>query len=397
MLQKKYRYPSLLLLALLVLALAPACDNGSVEPTVEEATPEVTKEVVSDTAKNESTEEPEAGEKPVEKPYSGTQIVVDGSGHKYGPLPVIFYALTAPDGLDVYPLGEGAFSLFGLYDSGSTKVRINNLDPPNRVSGPNWENSDAGHLNLAGVETVNLRLNSIKDRQEDGNIPIGPPGSGNEPQVDVQNLDVMPEEVDVSLIGAPVVNQLVAVIDYTNLYSDPAIEYAGTGIYPPSIDLYWPEEVEPVPEIALTLEPFGSLASGDATPGYRYWLRDIVLQEGNNVVTDQQNEFTFLFDTGTTMTLINDRVADSLGLSAVDPDFDCFGKPDAGYYIDSVSMYGSDGRYRVEDAAVCWNQDKIITGDAVIGSNFFNQVQIILDGPKNTLGISEPSQAAIVP
>jgi len=370
MLQAKYLSPILLLSASIVLVLASACAAPAATPvTVEEA-------------QKVSTEAP------VEKPYSGTQIVVDGSGHLYGPLPVIFYALTALDGIDIYPLGDDAFSLFGLYDSGSTKVRINNLYPPNRVSGPNWNNSDAGHLKLTGVETVNLRLNGVNERRSDGSIPIGPLGSGNEPQVDVPKLAVMPDEVDVTLIGAPVVNQLIAVIDYTTLVTDQAMEYAGTGVRPPSMYLYWPQEVKPTPGISLKLESFGNLVSADATPGYRYWLRDVDFQHGNSVANDQLMKFDYLFDTGTTMTLINDRVASSLALSSAEADFDCFGKTGAGYYLDSVTMHGFEGSYTIKNAAVCWAQDKIATGDAVIGSNFFDQVQIIVDGPGNILGIS---------
>lgn len=387
MLQAKYLYPVLLLLASIVLVLVSACAAPTVEPEIgEEAREGSISEPVEESAE----------ELPAEEPYSGMEIVVDGSGHMYGPLPVIFYALTALDGMDIYPLGDGAFSLFALYDSGSTKVRINNLFPPNRVSGSNWDNSDAGHLKISGVETVNLRLNGVNERRSDGSIPMGPPESGNEAQVDVPKVAVMPEEVDVSLIGAPVVNQLIAVIDYTALLTDPAIEYVGTGVYPPTVNLYWPNEVKPTPGLSLKLEPFGNLVSADATPGYRYWLRDIDFHHGNSVANDLLREFNYLFDTGTTMTIISDQVANVLQLSSAEADFDCFGKAGAGHYLDSVTMYGVDGRYTVKNAAVCWAQDKIGTGDAVIGSNFFDQVQIIVDGPGNMLGISEAGKEVVI-
>jgi len=366
-------------LALIFLALTIAC-GGSAEDAAEEPTAEPIEEPAE-----EPTKEP--AEEPTEEPTVTTQIVVDGTRHIEGPLPVIYYALTESSGEDVYPLGEGAFSLFGLYDSGSTKVRINDLYPPNRVAGPNWENSDTGHLKLTGVETVNLRLNGVNAREANGNIPIGPQGSSNEPMVEVRDIAVMPEEVNVSLIGAPVVNQVIASIDYTKLIVDPAIEYAGTGVRPPTVHLYLPGDSGiPDPDMTLNLEPFGNLVSNDATPGYRYWLRYVTFQHGDNVVSDQQGEFDFLFDTGTTLTIVSDRVANLLELQ--DAEFDCFGEENNGYYVDSVSMVGFDALYQIDQAAVCHKDDLVKAGDVVIGSNFFDQVQIIIDGPGASLGIN---------
>ncbi|MCB0164223.1 MAG: tetratricopeptide repeat protein [Anaerolineae bacterium] len=317
------------------------------------------------------------------------QIIIDGSGHTEGPLPVVFYALTDPSGKDVYPLGEGAFSLFGLYDSGSTKVRINGFPPPNRITGANWGNSDTGHLKLTEVRTVNLRLNGLNRRQADGSIPIGQPGTGFDPQIEVGNIAVKPENVNVSLIGAPVVNQIVAQIDYTTMVTD-----SPTGVSGPYMDFFWPGDTAiPTPDVALQLEPAGNLVSTDgATAGRRYWLRNVVFQQNGHTVSDQSGEYNFFFDTGTTVTLVNNRMAATLGLPFSAGEFNCFGGVNNGYVIDSVTMLGANGFYRVNHASVCWQDNQITTGDAVIGSNFFDQVQIMLDGPGNSLGVSGPGQ-----
>ncbi len=146
----------------------------------------------------------------------------------------------------------------------------------------------------------------------------------------------------------------------------------------------------------IELEKFGNLISPDgATAGHRYWLRNVVFQNGNNVVADHQNApnpFDFLFDTGTTLTIVNNRAANSLGLSSGSGTFNCFGGTSNGYVIDSVTMIGSDGSYRINNANICWQESAIESPqivDAVIGSNFFDQVQIIFDGPGDTLGIKQ--------
>lgn len=323
-------------------------------------------------------------------------IVVDGTGHTVGPLPTHFYALTEPSDADIYPLGEGAFSLYSLYDSGSTKVRINDLDPPNRVSGSNFGDKDTGHLNLTAIETVNLRLNGLNARLPSGGIPMGAPGSGSPAQVQVNDIAVKPESVDVTLIGAPVISQLIAHIDYTQIITDtpPGSSVVVTGPY---IDFYLPGDAGiPAPDLSLELERFGSLTSTDgATVGQRYWLRNVVFQRGTNVVADHRDApdpFDFMFDTGTTITIVNNKVAGLLDLSSLTASFNCYGGTNNGYIIDSVTMLGTDGTYRINNASICWQESAIRNPsivDAVIGSNFFDQVQLIIDGPGNSLGIKE--------
>ena len=188
------------------------------------------------------------------------QIVVDGSGVIEGPLPVIFYALTDSSGR-FYPLNGGSEhnTLFGLYDSGATSLFINGLKPKiverndgqrellngNSVGGVNWEDSDAGHLNVSTGERVNIRLTGVQTQQGNRNPPVRTPGWPDGAQVEVSNLIVKKEDgLNVTLVGAPVINQLVAHLDYTNLADSSWLAYVNqsfhVGVDTPSIDLFWP-------------------------------------------------------------------------------------------------------------------------------------------------------------
>ena len=320
-------------------------------------------------------------------------IVVDGTGHTAGPLPAHFYALTDPTGADIYPLGAGAYSLYGLFDTGSTKVRINDLAPPNRIAGPNFGAKDTVHLGLAGIATVNLRINGLNTRLPSGGVPMGPPGSEFPAQADISSIAVKPEAVDVTLIGAPVANRVVAYIDYTRSVTDAPC--CGVSVTGPHIDFFLPAAPGiPAADLNLTLEAFGSTVSTDgATAGQRYWLRNVVFQNGDNVVADlpaAADPFDFLFDSATTLTVVNNRTAGSLGLASMTASFSCYGGTNNGYVIDSVTMFGAGGTYRINHASICWQESAIGTPtivDAVIGSNFFDQLQIIVDGPGSRLGI----------
>lgn len=323
-------------------------------------------------------------------------IIVDGTGHTFGPLPVHFYALTNPAGTDFYPLGTGVWFLYGLYASGSTLVAINNVDPP----GPPLD--DATLLNLTNLATVNVRINGLNARilnpggPDDCGIPFGAPTDQFPAQAEVTNVDLRPQGVEVTGIGAPVINQVVAHIDYTQSITD-RTDCGGLAVTGPYIDFYSPTDLGiPSPDLVLQLERFGSAGTGGdgSTVGQRYWLRNVVFQNGSNLVSDDQsapNPFNYLFETATTITIINDRVAGALGLSSGTGTFSCLNGSNNGYVLDSVTMTGLGGSYRIENANICWQDSAITAGltDAVIGSNFFDQVQIILHGPDNVLGIKQ--------
>ncbi len=118
-----------------------------------------------------------------------------------------------------------------------------------------------------------------------------------------------------------------------------------------------------------------------------HWLRNVEFANDGKTVTDQQQAFDFFYDTTAPLTTINQRMADSLGLSTMDASFSCLGGENNGYVLSSVTMFGAEGFYRIENASVCLQPDAVTYGDGLIGSNFFDQVQILLDGPAETLGI----------
>lgn len=325
-------------------------------------------------------------------------IVVDGTGHREGPLPIHLFALTEPTGEDIYPLDPAteAYALYSLYDSGSTKVRINNV-LPTRIGGM-FYNTDAGWLNLTGLATVNVRLNGLNRQDEmNCNVPIGPPGSDSPAQVQINDIATKPYDINATLIGSAVINQVIAHIDYQQIINIPACAGLATPASGPYMDFFLPGDAGiPTPDLLLTLKRFGNTTSTDgSTAGQSYWLRNVIFQQGINVVADDPyaaDPIDFRFDTGTTLTIINDRMAGLLGLTAGAGSFNCFGGANNGYVIDSVTVIGDDGTYRVENANICWQQSAISGAsivDAVIGSNFFDQVQIVFDGVNNTLGIIE--------
>jgi len=325
-------------------------------------------------------------------------IVVDGTGHIEGPFPIHLFSLTNPDGTDIYPLEpvSGSYALYSLYDSGSAKVRINNILP--KEIGGMVSTTDAGWLALTDLATVNVRLNGL-NTQDPGTcaVPIGPAGSEYSAQVEITDIATRPYDLDATLIGLSVINQVIAHINYQNMISIPACAGLVTPESGPYMDFYFPGDSGiPSPDLVLTLERFGSTTSTDgATAGQSYWLRNMIFQHGTNVAADDPDAadpIDFRLDTGTTLTIINDRVAGLLGLIAGDGSSNCFGGINNGYVIDSVTAMGDDGTYRIENASICW-QESVIDGshivDAVIGSNFFDQVQIVFDGVNNTLGIIE--------
>ena len=338
-----------------------------------------------------------ANELPLTDIGGSINIVVEGAGRGDGPYPIHLFALSNPTGTDIYPLSPtaGAFALYSLYDTGTSKVRISDVVP--KLIGGNVPNSDADLLNLSGLQTVNVRLNGL-NRQDPltCNVPIDAPATPFAAQVEVAGIATRDfTGKNATLIGTAVINELVAHIDYQQIINIPACAGLAAPASGPYMDFFLPGNAAiPNPDLILTLERHGTGVSTDSsTAGRLYWLRNVIFQQGDKVVADDPgatDPFDFLFDTGTPMTIINDRMAGLLGLAAGGSSFDCYGGTNNGYYISSITAMGIDGTYRIENAAICWQESSIVGSnivDAVIGSNLFDQVQIILDGPNNTLGV----------
>jgi hypothetical protein len=106
----------------------------------------------------------------------------------------------------------------------------------------------------------------------------------------------------------------------------------------------------------------------------------------------------FLYDTGTTPTMLRQPLADALGLTGT-PEFyvEVGGVLLPGFYLDSITMTGVGGTYTVLNAPVIVTTDLMGgAADAKIGSNLFSQTKLLFDGPAATLGIGVATNRAPV-
>jgi hypothetical protein len=372
-----------------------------------------------------------------------TIYAVDGSGRHFGPLPAVIYALAdQATGQDIYPPdstgpAEEAYG-FGLFDTGSTRVRVYNEPPytfqldgdrnsglicgtPNRLTDGNFFAPDADRLGLTAQETVIIRLSGLNAiNPATLEPPIGAPGSARPAQVELPGTVVRPEptpidpaqkKLDVTLIGVPVIHQIAAKIDYTKYieragYRDlfyPGMDPGRSGIsgfqefdkvFGPEITFYDPNSPPiPFPAFFLELTRWG-------VP-QRFCFNSVVFKEGPFFATDRDllaNKF-LQYDSATTITIINDDIAGRLHLVPGQGTFDVWTQGDhKGYEIDEVTMTGAAGCYTVRNACVCWDEGAIQLPNiiaAVIGSNIFDQMPIYFDPLSNRLGIGPPAAAPV--
>lgn len=346
---------------------------------------------------------------------AGAQYTYDGTGKEFGPLPLSTFILTSTTGADIYPFGAGEFYMFGLFDTGSDIVLVTT--------------ADATALNMGSASTSNtrqdtrVRLNGLSAIDAATlNVPLGPHGTSGGAQAEVPDIRVGIRAGNASLIGAPVANAVVALIDNSATVTRGPYPFCG-GCYAegPDITFYMPTDAGvPVPDLQLPLERFGSSAPAlldNATNGQKYFLNDVLFRHGANAVMDDRaaaQPYRFWFDTGAPPTIINVRMANALGIDlSAGGSFDCFtgtGKEgNEGYVIDHIAFVGTAsggvGTYAVDHASVCVdvrdeelrqrypdpnNPSAGIKLDAVIGANLFMHVPILFDGKNNKLGIMVP-------
>lgn len=358
----------------------------------------------------------------IEQGALSVEYVFDGTGKEFGPLPLITAAFTNSSGDDIYPVGAGESYLFSLFDTGSEIAYVGS--------------ADAAFLALGVASQANpnqdtrVRLNGLSAIDESTlDAPIGPYGTAGGAQSEVAAIRVGPAsppqrpDLGVTLIGAPVANEVVALIDNTATVTRGPYAFCG-GCYAvgPDITFYMPSDGSiPVPDVQWPLERFGSTAPAlldGATNGQKYFVNDVFFQHGANIVMydpTAAQPFRFWYDTGAPPTIINVRAANALGIDlSLDGSFDCFigaGKGgNEGYVIDRVALVGSTpgggtGTYAVENVSICVdirdeelrqtypdpNDPSVgIKLDAVIGANLFVHVPILFDGKNNVLGIVVP-------
>jgi hypothetical protein len=273
--------------------------------------------------------------------------------------------------------------LFGLFDTGSTIVLVSDESATALSMGASSPGNTA--------QDVHIRLNGLAAIDPTTLLaPIGSPFAAAQAELGGIRVGIRTSP-DVDLIGAPVANQVVALMDNsTTITRGP---YFFGDVSGPDITFFNPGDVGiPTPEIILDLTAFGvtgTSGTDNATAGQRYLLDGVVFNAGANTGGGE-----LLYDSGTTVTIIGDPLAGSLGLTAGAGTFDCLTGTSNGYTIDSIVMTGAGGDYTVNNASVCWNDSSIITAGpsgsdvaAVIGSNLFDQLPVLFDGPNATLGI----------
>jgi hypothetical protein len=340
---------------------------------------------------------------------STAQIVVDGSNDGLGRWAAAFFALFDQTGPELYPLGstscnfytnlaDESCSLFSIVDTGSSRLVIGE-DQPNRLTGTYFSQADADLLGVPHNTTVSVRLNGVARRDASG-VPEDAVGTarGAEVQVDGAIARLGSQSSggarDLTLIGTDVLRNIVTVIDNTvqplNVpeITDP-YGYSDVSFFPPG------DPGIPTPQVTLHFDVF---APGAQPP--RYAISNVRWQEGCPVADDTPDTIIeplqFFYDTGAAFTLIGDRLASALELQ-IPGDYDCFAINDGkGFFIDKLTMTGVGGSYTVTDAMGCWDQSRIRTvlntlpADAVIGSNLFRQVKLVIDGPNAELGVILP-------
>jgi len=323
---------------------------------------------------------------------------------------------------DTLPPGSGIFYQFGIFDTGSNTIGINNV--PLTASDGTVFQSTANVLDLCGPGDANCGPPSgtpprvpglpILDMRLWGLGVVNPSTGGaplDTPEAEVAGILVRPAAIAANLIGGPMTNGVIAHIDHTNQISNAFIFVPGADIM-----FYEPGAAGiPVPLFELQLQRFGSTtpAVDGATRGSLFSLVDFAFANGGNAVatgdlltlpdTSMRGAKVF-FDTGNTTTQITRPMAMALG---IDPDTDT---PDdtvdiglAGgavetlpcFALTSAEFEGTAGNYKYAIASplVCVSNAPAFAlpqsnpHDVILGTNYFEQTQILWNGPGDTIGM----------
>jgi hypothetical protein len=316
---------------------------------------------------------------------------------------------------DTLPVGPDIYFVWGVFDTGSSIVMINNF-------GSGDDSSDSEILRLCGP-TGNCFAPDPGDPDADitdtdpylpldldiriwGADVVTPAGAPlDHPQAEVESIQVRPSYGEApTLIGAPVASRVVAYIDYTNPLPEPWNAADITFFEPNSPDI-------PVPVLVVPLERHGNYGSAldGASVGPRYFINNVRFARGGDFVTD--DDFDVVFDTGNTTTQITEEVASALGIDPHnDPPVDQFSVNTVsgpasvkGYIIDSFELISTDGSdafsllsplVYVREPLPGQNpgdppRSPFPFGQIIVGSNYFERTQILFEGPNDSLGIFE--------
>ena len=314
---------------------------------------------------------------------------------------------------DTLPPGPDFFFLYGsVFDTGSTVVMIHNNSTPGRAS-------DANTLNLCNATgdcytpdpndpnpdplfdpflptNLTVRLWGLESYNEAAG------GVEMDYVADVPGIQVRAggATLNDTLIGAPAAARVVASIDYrtTITKSFPFGQRSA-----PDMRFFLPgDPASPTAPYRFALAQRGSFASAidGASTGPRFVLQSALLAYEDAQVSSAT--FDFLYDTGSTTTVVTEEVALTLGIDpAVDPPADAFEVNTVGgvaqvkgYMVDLFQMATSDAlhRHAIESPMiyVVPNRPGGISPfpggiDVVVGSNYFPSMRVLFDGPGDAL------------
>jgi hypothetical protein len=225
-----------------------------------------------------------------------------------------------------------------------------------------------------------------------------PPGGGApmdhpEAQIEDVRVRILPSGMP-TLIGGPVTNRVLAYVDYT---IGVLRTYDPGDLTCPAVSFFEPTAPDsPPPLYWVELDPFGSTTPSPmdgASRGERYYLAGASFLNGTHGADD--GAYNFLYDTGTTTTMVSSEVANQLGIN-LDDVAETVVVGDLGvlngYLIDAFEITPLEGSlyYRIENPLVFVNPAPVPFGgaaDAIIGTNFFETTQILFDGPNSRLGL----------
>lgn len=367
----------------------------------------------------------------------GTGETVNGSGHRFGPLPKHISFLVKPlasGSEDVYPIGGTNCShclyLFALFDTGSNLVVLDkdftsalglSLSPPSAQWDVDVRVNGLGSINNTSL-TAPFRLPGTTGgaQAHSGVLRVAPRNETIQEEDIRTNSGGTPVGGYVShsymLVGTPVANKVVARIDYTTTISKGPWGFleAPFVVEAPDIEFYQPGATG-IPTSSLTLftEGFGSASTGgNGATAQRHFLQNVTLGKGMATVFDDQTPTSpvrFMYDSATTFTVISNALATSLGATPASPNpsATCSSTDTSNFVtLDSLEVVGMNtsgqlASYVVNNAEVCVDvaDTVIITNypdpaggparkvDAIIGANIFDQREILWNGPERTLGI----------
>lgn len=326
---------------------------------------------------------------------------------------------------DTLPVGSGIFYQFGVFDTGANTVALNNI-PLLDDQGAVVLFSTADFLDLCApgqsvdcaaptgtpprvpfLPNVDIRLwglGAINPANGGAPLDVG--------QAELGNLVPRLSPILVNLIGAPVANNVVTYIDFTTVINHAFIPIPGADITFYNVG----DPGIPAPAYELQLARFGNTAPTieGADRGSLYSVLNFSFTNNGAAVSTGDiltlpptspvptREARVFLDTGTTTTMVTEPAADTLGITAATPVDATLGINLPGgnvltvncYAISSAEFEGIGGaqQYVINSPLVCVRDIPFFglssdPHDIILGTNYFEQTQILLDGPGNTLGL----------